>query len=112
AAALLRAAPKELPDRIERLADQVRGLQEELQRLKAKDALAVASDLARTATDGAVIARHDGLGNDDLRRLAQDTARALGSGVVALAGTGPDGVKAGIAVAVTKDLVERGVSAD
>ena len=38
--------------------------------------------------------------------------RTLGSGVVALAGTGPDGVKAGIAVAVSKDLVERGVSAD
>ena len=32
--------------------------------------------------------------------------------IVALAGTGPDGIKAGIAVAVTKDLVERGVSAD
>ena len=38
--------------------------------------------------------------------------RVLGSGVVALAGTGPDGVKAGIAVAVSKDLVERGISAD
>jgi alanyl-tRNA synthetase len=112
AAALLRAAPKELPDRIERLADQVRGLQEELQRLKAKEALAAASDLARTAADGAVIARHDGLGNDDLRRLAQETVRALGSGVVALAGTGPDGVKAGIAVAVSKDLVAKGVTAD
>ena len=55
-----------------------------------------------------MIARHDGLSNEELRRLAQETARALGSGVVALAGTGPDGVKAGIAVAVTKDLVERG----
>jgi alanyl-tRNA synthetase len=112
AAALLRAAPKELPDRIERLTDQVRGLQEELQRLKAKEAVAAASDLARTATDGAVIARHDGLANDDLRRLAQETVRAMGSGVVALAGTGPDGVKAGIAVAVSKDLVAKGVTAD
>jgi len=56
--------------------------------------------------------RHDGLGNDDLRRLAQETVRALGTGVVALAGTGPDGVKAGIAVAVSKDLVAKGVTAD
>ena len=111
-AALLRAAPKELPERIERLSEQVRSLQEELQRLKAKEALAAASDLARSATEGAVIARHDGLSNDDLRRLAQETVRALGSGVVALAGTGPDGVKAGIAVAVSKDLVARGVTAD
>ena len=36
------------------------------------------------AVDGAVIARHDGaLTNDELRRLAQETVRALGSGVVA-----------------------------
>jgi alanyl-tRNA synthetase len=109
---LLRAAPKEIPEKIERLSEQVRSLQEELQRLKAKEAVSAAADLAREARDGAVVQRHDGLTNEELRRLAQETARALGSGVVALAGTGPDGVKAGIAVAVTKDLVERGVSAD
>jgi alanyl-tRNA synthetase len=112
AAAMLRAAPKEIPEKIERLSEQVRTLQDELQQLKAKDAVSAAADLAREASDGAVITRRDGLTNDELRRLAQETARALGSGVVALAGTGPDGVKAGIAVAVSKDLVERGVSAD
>jgi alanyl-tRNA synthetase len=112
AGTLLRAAPKEIPEKIERLSEQVRSLQEELQRLKAKEAVSAAADLAREAVDNAVVQRHDGLTNDELRRLAQETARALGSGVVALAGTGPDGVKAGIAVAVTKDLVERGVSAD
>ena len=47
-----------------------------------------------------------------MKRLAQETVRKLGSGVVAIAGTGPDGVKAGVAVAVSKDLIERGVSAD
>jgi alanyl-tRNA synthetase len=112
AAALLRGAPKELPDKIERLSEQVRALQDELQRLKAKDALAEASELAAQATAGAVIVRRDGLSNDDLKRLAQETVRKLGSGVVAIAGTGPDGVKAGIAVSVSKDLIERGVSAD
>jgi alanyl-tRNA synthetase len=35
----------------------------------------------------------------------------VGSGVVALVGVGPDGKKAGIAVAVTKEYVERRVSA-
>jgi alanyl-tRNA synthetase len=112
AATLLRAAPKEIPEKIERLSEQVRALQDELQRLKAKAAESVAADLAAGADDGAVVTRRDGLTNDELRRLAQETARALGSGVVALAGTGPDGIKAGIAVAVTPDLVERGVSAD
>jgi alanyl-tRNA synthetase len=112
AGSLLRAAPKEVPEKIERLSEQVRTLQEELQKLKAKEAVSAAADLATEAHDGAVVQRHDGLSNEELRRLAQETVRALGSGVVALAGTGPDGVKAGIAVAVSKDLVERGVSAD
>ncbi|MGO9877152.1 MAG: alanine--tRNA ligase [Acidimicrobiia bacterium] len=112
AATLLRAAPKEVPDKIERLSEQIRALQDELARYKAKDAIAAAVELAGQATDGAVIVRRDGLSNDDLRRLAQETIRVLGSGVVALAGTGPDGVKAGIAVAVSRDLTERGVSAD
>jgi alanyl-tRNA synthetase len=109
---LLRAAPKEIPDKIERLSEQVRSLQEELQKFKAKESLSAAADLAAQAVDGVVIVRHDGLTNDELRRLAQETVRALGSGIVALAGTGPDGVKAGIAVAVSKDLTERGVAAD
>ncbi len=111
-ATLLRATPKEIPEKVERLSEQVRALQDELQRFKAKDALAAAAELAAQATDGAVIVRRDGLTNDDLKRLAQETVRTLGSGVVALAGTGPDGVKAGIAVAVSKDLIELGVSAD
>ena len=109
---LLRATPKEIPDKIERLSAQVRSLQDELQRFKVKETLAAATELAGQATDGAVIARVDGLSNDDLKRLAQETVRTLGSGVVALAGTGPDGAKAGIAVAVSKDLNEVGVSAD
>jgi alanyl-tRNA synthetase len=112
AASLLRATPKEIPDKIERLSEQVRTLQDELQRFKAKDALAEAAGLAGQAANGVVITRRDGLSNDDLKRLAQETVRTMGSGVVALAGTGPDGVKAGIAVAVSKDLTARGISAD
>jgi alanyl-tRNA synthetase len=48
---------------------------------------------------------------DELRRLAQETLRALGSGVVALLGKGPDGDKAGIAVAVSADRQAAGASA-
>ena len=73
--ALLRAAPKEIPDKIERLSEQVRALQDELQSFKAKAAASIAVELAARAEDGAVIARHDGLSNDELRRLAQETVR-------------------------------------
>ena len=50
AGTLLRAAPKEIPEKIERLSEQVRTLQEELQRLKAKEAVSAAADLARRRT--------------------------------------------------------------
>jgi alanyl-tRNA synthetase len=107
---LLRATPKEVPEKVERLVEQVRALQDELQRLKAREAAAAAGDLAANAVDGVLIARHDGLGTGELKQLAVETLRALGSGVVGLIGAN-DG-SAAVAVAVSKDLVERGASAD
>jgi alanyl-tRNA synthetase len=107
---LLRAAPREVPDKIERLSQQVRALQDEVNRLKSKEAAAVASELARGADAGVVVARHDGLGPNDLRQLAAETVRVLGRGVVVLAGEAEG--KSVIAVAVSKDLVARGAAAD
>jgi alanyl-tRNA synthetase len=107
----LKVAPAELPQRVARLVDQVKELQDDLAAERAKQAGAEAAALAANAVDGAVVVRRDGLANDDLRRLAVATRDALGSGIVALVGLGPDGTKAGIAVAVTKDLVAAGVSA-
>jgi alanyl-tRNA synthetase len=107
---LLRATPKEVPDRIERLSEQVRALQDELRGLKAKEAASAAGDLATRAKNGVLVARVDNLGSGELKQLAQETLRTLGTGVVALVGAA-DG-KAAIAVAVSKDLVKRGASAD
>ena len=107
---LLRATPKEVPDKIERLvragaraAGRAAAAQGEGSRR------AAAGDLAAGATSGVlVVAPVDGLGTGELKQLAQETVRALGSGVVVLVGAA-DG-KAAIAVAVSKDLVERGAS--
>ncbi|HUI48641.1 MAG TPA: alanine--tRNA ligase, partial [Acidimicrobiia bacterium] len=107
---MLRASPREVPDRIERLSEQVRELQEELRGLKAKQAASAAADLAGRAAGGVLVARVDDLATAALKLLAQETLRKLGSGVVALVGAA-DG-KAAIAVAVSKDLVARGASAD
>jgi alanyl-tRNA synthetase len=107
---LLRASPREIPEKIERLSDQVRSLQDEVARLKSKEAAAAAGDLARRADRGVLVARHDNLATGELRQLASEALRALGSGVVAFVGAAGD--KAAIAVAVSKDLVERGASAD
>jgi alanyl-tRNA synthetase len=107
---LLRASPKEVPDKIERLSEQVRALQTEVDAMKAKAAANAAGDLAQQAENGVLVARYDGLDTGGLRQLAIETSRALGRGIVVLAGAN-DG-KAAIAVAVSKDLVEQGAAAD
>jgi alanyl-tRNA synthetase len=111
AAETLKVSPAELPDRIEQLQQQLKTLKDEAEAARAREAVVEAAALAGGATDGVVATRRDGLDPGGLRRLAQATRDAMGSGVAALVGTAPDGKKAGIAVAVTKDNVERGVSA-
>jgi alanyl-tRNA synthetase len=111
ASELLKVGPSELSDRVERLLDQVKSLNEELERARGREAVAEAASLAADAADGVVAARRDGLSNEELRRVAVAARDALGSGVVALVGAGSAGDKANVVVAVTKGLVERGISA-
>ena len=112
----LKVPPAEVLERVERLHETVRSLQDEVATLRSQQAVADAASLAttaiETATSGrAVVARRDGFAPDDLRRLALATRDALGSGVVALVGLSPDGSKAALVVAVSKDRVAAGVSA-
>ena len=111
AAELLRVAPHEVPESIERLQGKVKELQEELDAARARQAAGEAKALAASATDGVLVARRDGSTPDDLRRLALAVRDEMGSGVVALIGSSPDGTKAGLAVAVSSDLQGKGVSA-
>jgi alanyl-tRNA synthetase len=111
AAETLKVAPAELPDRIEQLQQQLKTLRDEAEAARAREAVVEATALAAGASDGIVTTRRDGLDPGELRRLALATRDAVGSGIVALVGLAPDQKKAGIAVAVTKELVDRGVSA-
>ena len=111
ATALLKVGPSELTDRIQRLLNEVKTLRDDLASAGAREAVAEAGSLAAGATDGIVVTRRDGLTNDGLRQLALATRDALGSGVVALVGVVPGGEKAGVVVAVSSDLVDRGVNA-
>ena len=110
-AQLLRIAPAELPDRVARLLSQVKELNDELGVARAQQAGAEAATLIADAVDGVVSARRNGMSPDDLRQLAIATRDRLGHGVVVIVGLSPDGAKAGIAVAVSSDLVAGGVSA-
>ena len=111
AAEALKVSSAELPDRIEQLQQQLKTLKDQVETARAREAAAEAAALAADAPDGVVAARRDGLDPGDLRRLVLATRDAVGSGVVALVGLGPDQKKAGLAVAVSNELVDRGVSA-
>jgi alanyl-tRNA synthetase len=106
---LLGVRPAELPDRLERLLEQLRAQQKELAELRTARAAGQSHDIAARAVDGVVAERVDGHGPEDLKRLANAVRDALGSGVVILMGV--DGDKVGFVVTATKDLVGRGVSA-
>jgi alanyl-tRNA synthetase len=111
AAETLKVSPAELPDRIEQLQQQLKTLKDEAEAVRAREAVVEAAALAAGASDGVVAARRDGLDPGELRRLALATRDAVGSGIVALVGLAPDGKKAGLAVAVTGEHVQQGVSA-
>lgn len=110
-ASSLKVAPSDLGDRVARLVDEVKELRREVSKSQASIALIEANELAALAQDQFLVLRRDGLANDDLRRLAVATLAAMESGIVGLIGLTPDGTKGAIAVAISPDLIAKGVSA-
>jgi alanyl-tRNA synthetase len=108
AAGALRTSPAELPARLTRLVDEQRRLEREL--AEARRALAGSGQTAAPAAakigdvsfDGRVV---DDVPGRELRSLADDLKRRIGSGVVAVVSR--DDGKAAIVVGVTDDLTTR-----
>ncbi|MBV9523953.1 MAG: alanine--tRNA ligase, partial [Alphaproteobacteria bacterium] len=108
AAAALRTTPAELPARIVNLVEERRRLERELS--EARRALAGAGPAARStakrigeiAFDGRIV---DGVPGRELKPLADDLKRRIGSGVVAVVSRAD--AKAAIVVGVTADLAGR-----
>jgi alanyl-tRNA synthetase len=111
AAQRLNVAPAQVGDRVEHMLAELKAVRGELEAQKRQQTAAEAPVLAANAVDGVVIERRDGLTNDELRQLAIATRDVLGSGIVGLVGVAPDADKAAVVVAVSKDLVQRGVQA-
>ena len=95
---MLRTEPDELLGALERLVARLREDDKELARLRQQSSEATATELAASAVDGVVVARHDGLEPDAVRALAQAVLRRDGVRAVAVGGS-PDGVKVALAVA-------------
>src|SRR5262245_17554298 len=110
AAAELKAPLEEMPGRIEELLDERKKLERELSEAKKKLAMGGANSEAgdvRHVNGVKLLARAvSGIELKDLRSLADEGKRQVGSGVVAIVATSEDG-KAGIVVGVTDDLTKR-----
>jgi alanyl-tRNA synthetase len=114
AASELRVPVEDVPNRIEALLDERKRLERDLSDAKKKLAMggggAAAGDSAdgvRNIGDVKLMARAvEGIELKDLRSLADEGKKKVGSGVVAIVGVTGDG-KAGIVVGVTNDLVAR-----
>ena len=113
AAAEIKAPLEELPARIAALLDERRRLERDLADAKKKLAMGGAAKAGgeangvRTIGDVKLLARAvSGIDMKDLKSLADEGKRQVGSGVVAIVGVTDEG-RAGIVVGVTDDLVAR-----
>jgi alanyl-tRNA synthetase len=108
AAGALRTSPAELPARLARLVDEHRRLERELAEARrtlagaGQAAVPAAAKIGDVAFDGRVV---DDVPGRELRSLADDLKRRIGSGVVAIVAR--DDGKAAIVVGVTDDLTPR-----
>src|SRR5215210_3321652 len=110
-AALLKIPVGEIDTRVAQLADDRRRLERELADTKKKLAMGggaqQGSNGVRTVGDIKLMARAvEGIEIKDLRSLADEGKKQMGSGVVAIVGVTAEG-KAGIVVGVTPDLTAR-----
>ena len=112
ASAELKVPLEEMPGRLAQVLDERRRLERELSEAKKKLAMggggrAEGADGVRVVGDVKLLARVvEGIEIKDLKSLADEGKKQLGSGVVALVTTTADG-KASIVVGVTPDLVAR-----
>jgi alanyl-tRNA synthetase len=111
-ASLLKVPVGEIDTRVEQLVEERKKLERELAEARKKLALggggkAAAADAVRSVGNVKLLARSvEGIDLKDLRSLADEGKKQVGSGIVAIVGKTGDG-KAGIVVGVTADLTGR-----
>ena len=113
---ILRTPRDEVPTRVGDLVERLRATEKELERMKARQLLGAAAEIAATAKDigGVALVTHraEGASGGDVRTLALDVRGRLGDrpAVVVVIGTGGD--KPSAVVAVNAAAQERGLAAN
>jgi alanyl-tRNA synthetase len=105
----LRSSPAELPDRVEKLLDERRELEREIEKMRAGERKAASKDITSAAKNiggvRVVASRVEGVDGKALRGMVDDMRAKLGTGVVLLVAEGAGRVS--LALGVTKDLTDR-----
>jgi alanyl-tRNA synthetase len=108
-AQLLKTSLLDVPDRVEKLIEERRTAEREIEKLHAAKRGAASSDLTAGAKEiggvRVVAASVDGVAGKELRNMVDDLRGRLGSGVVLLASENEG--RLSLALGVTKDLTER-----
>jgi len=109
-ASLMRAPTEEAPARLAELIEERKRLERELADAKRKLAMGGGAEASQPITEVAGIKLFSravsGVESKDLKGLVDEAKKSIGSGVVAIANSSPDG-KAGVVVGVTDDLTGR-----
>ncbi|MBF8222336.1 alanine--tRNA ligase [Halomonas sp. 328] len=107
----LKAKPEQVEERVVALVERNRGLEKELERLKAKLASAAGSDMlaeAREVGGIKLLAKQlEGVSGKELRGVLDQLKNKLGSGIIVLGVADPDGGKVSLIAGVTDDLTGR-----
>ena len=102
AAATVKAPPAELPARITQLQDDKKRLERQVAELQKKLVMATATQFEDVGGVKAILRNVGDIPAKELRPIATDLLKTLGSGIVALVSTADD--KAAIVVAVSDDI--------
>jgi len=111
-AATLKVRPEDAAERVQALVEERRRLERDLADARRKLAMGggaangAAADIREIGAVKFLGRSVTGIAPKDLKGLADDGKKSIGSGVVAIVGVGDDG-KAGIVVGVTDDLTQR-----
>ncbi|GAA0574439.1 alanine--tRNA ligase [Halomonas salifodinae] len=107
----LKAKPEQVEERVAALTERNRGLEKELERLKARLASAAGSDMLAEAQEvGGVklLAKQlEGVSGKELRGVLDQLKNKLGSGIIVLGVADPEGGKVSLIAGVTDDLTGR-----
>jgi alanyl-tRNA synthetase len=108
---VLKVSPADVPERVAALVEQARRLERELSDAKRKLAMGgggAADEAAVVAVNGVNFMGRvlQGLDPKDLKPMADEAKKTIGSGIIALAAVSDDG-KGAIVVAVTDDLTSK-----